>query len=311
MLRRNGFTLTELLVVIAIIAVLIALILPAVQKVRASAARTQCANNLRQLALASHNYHGTNSAFPPGVQQALYNDGPPAFRGYSLFTYLLPYLEQDNLYRNWDFTDPLSNSAGGTSARTAVVLPMLLCPSDQVPTNPVTWRGRMFAITSYGGNGGRRSFEPDSATTDGIFHTTGPGSLPVANQTCVTLGEITDGTANTLLFGERNHFDPGFDQLPTSRNMAAWGWWGASLGRLAVGDVTLSAAVPINYQVNAGSAATGTLEAQRLCAYGSNHTGGANFALADGSVRFIDQAISLSLLQRLAARNDGQVVEAF
>jgi prepilin-type processing-associated H-X9-DG protein len=245
------------------------------------------------------------------VQQALYTDGPPVFRGYSLFTYLLPYLEQDNLYRNWDFDDPLSNSAGGASARTAVVLAMLLCPADLVPTNPVTWRGRTFAITSYGGNGGRRSFDPDAATIDGIFHTTGPGSLPAANQTPVTVGEITDGTSNTLLFGERNHFDPDFDQLPTSRTMAQWGWWGTSLGRLAVGDVTLSAAVPINYLVNAGSVGTGSLEAQRLCAFGSNHAGGANFALADGSVRFIEQTISMSLLQRLAARNDGQVVEAF
>src|SRR5262245_14107474 len=146
MKTRNGFTLLELLVGIAIIAVVVGLLLPAVQKMRAAANRLICQNNLKQLALACHNYHGTHSSFPPGVQQALYPD-PPAYRGYSLFTYLLPYLEQDNLYRRWDFSDPLNNAAGGASAHTAVVLPALLCPSDLVPTNPVTWRRWTHAIT--------------------------------------------------------------------------------------------------------------------------------------------------------------------
>jgi prepilin-type N-terminal cleavage/methylation domain-containing protein len=122
MKARRGFTLIELLVDIAIIAVLIGLLLPAVQKAREAANRLKCQNNLKQLALASHDYHGTHSTFPPGVQQALYPD-PPAYQGYSLFTYLLPYLEQDNLYRRWDFSNPLNNAAGGVRARTAVVLP--------------------------------------------------------------------------------------------------------------------------------------------------------------------------------------------
>jgi prepilin-type N-terminal cleavage/methylation domain-containing protein/prepilin-type processing-associated H-X9-DG protein len=308
---RSAFTLIELLVVIFIIAVLVGLLLPAVQKVREAANRMVCQNHLKQLALAAHNYHGTYASFPPGMWQALYPD-PPVFRGYSLFTYLLPYLEQDNLYRSWDFVDPLANTAGGASARTAVVLPSLLCPSDFVPTNPVTFRGQTYAITSYGGNGGRRSFDPSSASTDGIFHTTGPGSLPIANQTSVALADITDGATNTLLFGERSHSDPAFDALPTiRRKMAEWGWWAASGGRLAAGDVTLSAAISINYHVSLGGGGTDALEEQRICAFGSNHGGGANFALADGSVRFIQDAISLSLLQRLGTRNDGQVVDAY
>jgi prepilin-type N-terminal cleavage/methylation domain-containing protein len=141
MKARCGFTLIELLAALFVIALLIGLLLPGVQKVREAANRMVCQNHLKQLALAAHNYHGTHSSFPPGVRQALYADAP-VFRGYSLFTYLLPYLEQDNLYRSWDFVDPLSNTAGGASARTAVVLPALLCPSDFVPTNPVTSRGR-------------------------------------------------------------------------------------------------------------------------------------------------------------------------
>jgi prepilin-type processing-associated H-X9-DG protein len=128
----------------------------------------------------------------------------------------------------------------------------------------------------------------------------------------VTIRDITDGTANTLLFGERNHSDPAFDTLASKRRkMAEWGSWAISAGRLAAGDVTLSTAVPINYRVSSGSVALGLLEEQRLCAFGSNHPGGANFALADGSVRFIPETISLSLLQRLGVRNDGQVVDAY
>src|SRR5262245_16143201 len=106
MKARQGFTLIELLVVIAIIAVLIGLLLPAVQKVREAAARAQCANNLKQLALAAHDYHGDFQSFPPGVYQLPFA-AAPKFRGVTLFVCLLPYLEQGNLYQGWDRTDPL------------------------------------------------------------------------------------------------------------------------------------------------------------------------------------------------------------
>ncbi len=321
MRRRRGFTLIELLVVIAIIAVLMGLLVPAVQKVRAAAARLQCANHLKQLGLATHSYHDSYQRFPPGVNQSLYSSSPQ-YRGYTLFVYLLPYLEQDNLYQPWDFTSPLNNTSGGTDARTATVLRVLLCPSDVIPQNPVTSQDRTYALTSYGGNGGSRSFDPSVATTDGVFHTTGPGSQPSPNQVPVSVADLLDGTSGTLLLGERSHGDPNYDGFAaaglTARSaMGYWGWWAASEGRLAIGDVTLSAYSPINYSIpfQAGDPGVPTTSAQfkpyedqRVCAFGSSHPGGANFALADGSVRFVAQSISVTTLRQLATRAGGEVV---
>jgi prepilin-type N-terminal cleavage/methylation domain-containing protein/prepilin-type processing-associated H-X9-DG protein len=317
---RRGFTLIELLVVLAIIAVLIGLLLPAVQKVRAAAARIQCANNLKQLGLAAHNYHDQNLTFPPGVNQARYPSAPQ-YRGFTLFVYLLPYLEQESLYRRWDFANPLSNPSGGPGARTATILRVLLCPADLIPQDPVTSQGRTYALTSYGGNGGSRSFDPSAAATDGIFHTTGPGSQPAPNQGTVRLADVRDGTSSTLLFGERSHWDPNYDTfaaagLASRPGMGYWGWWAASEGRLAIGDVTLSAYAPLDYLVPVanGSGGAGSLQAYeqlRVCAFGSNHTGGANFTLADGSVRFIARSVALATLEALATRAGGEVVGDF
>src|SRR5436309_13790517 len=135
-MRPKGFTLIELLVVIAIIAILIALLVPAVQKVREAAARVQCTNNLKQLGLAAHNYHGVYNKFPPGVYQLPFA-AAPKFRGVTLFVYLLPYIEQDNLFQGWDMVDPLNNTVGADKSRTATVLKGLICPSDVIPQNPV------------------------------------------------------------------------------------------------------------------------------------------------------------------------------
>src|SRR4051812_26252359 len=116
---RRGFTLIELLVVIAIIAILIGMLLPAVQKVRQAAARSQCQNNLKQIALAAHDYHSAAERFPPGVYQLSFA-AAPKYRGVTVFVYLLPFLEQEPLYSGWDMTDPLNNTSGGAGSKTAI-----------------------------------------------------------------------------------------------------------------------------------------------------------------------------------------------
>jgi prepilin-type N-terminal cleavage/methylation domain-containing protein len=251
---RRAFTLIELLVVIAVIGILIALLLPAVQKVREAANRTQCTNNLKQLALAAQSYHDTQKSFPPGV----YFPGNPGsmatppfwpspkYRGVPLFVYLLPYLEQGNLVSGWDYANPLNNTTGGTAAKTATILKVLLCPSDLIPANPYTDpNGRVYGLGSYGGNGGARSYDPASATNDGIFFCLGPVSPAPAASAPVRIADVTDGLTNTVLFGERNHTDPNHDSFvaaltpPPNQSftpIGTVGEWGNSGGRTAAGD---------------------------------------------------------------------------
>lgn len=212
---RRGFTLIELLVVIAIIAVLIGLLLPAVQKVREAAGRVKCQNHLKQLALAAHNYHGVVEKFPPGVNQLSFA-AAPKYRGMTLFVYLAPHMEQDNLTRDWNLADPLVNTqlpTPGPTAKTATLVPTLLCPSDVINgPNPVdSGSNRWYALSSYGGNGGSRSYDPTSATNDGIFYVIGPGSQTAPTGQPVRMGDVLDGLANTALFGERSHVDPNND----------------------------------------------------------------------------------------------------
>src|SRR5262245_60104283 len=129
---RRGFTLIELLVVIAIIAILIALLLPAVQQAREAARRAQCKNQLKQLALAVHNYESAFNCFPPG-QIRMQFASMPRVRGWSLFVQLLPYVDQAPLYNQWDFANPINNETNGN---TAIILPGLLCPSESLLQNP-------------------------------------------------------------------------------------------------------------------------------------------------------------------------------
>ncbi|VTU00764.1 Uncharacterized protein OS=Planctomyces limnophilus (strain ATCC 43296 / DSM 3776 / IFAM 1008 / 290) GN=Plim_4074 PE=4 SV=1: SBP_bac_10 [Gemmataceae bacterium] len=179
--------------VIAIIAVLIGLLLPAVQKVREAAARSKCQNYLKQIALAAHNYHDTVHRFPGSVHLS------PG-RNATLFVELLPHLEQESLYAQWDFANDANNNA-----RRQTNLPTLFCPSHPRRPSPP-------GLTTYGGNGGRGVALPRTASpADGVFFPTGPNSSPARSG--VTVVAITDGTSNTLLFGEHRIASAGFDAV--------------------------------------------------------------------------------------------------
>jgi len=311
-------TLVELLVVIAIIGVLIALLLPAVQAARESSRRASCLNNLRQLGLAAQHHHDVNKKFPTGARLPIDVSGRPT-DGATLWVELLLYFEQDNLHRRWNFNDNGNNAAGERNATQAQVIEILLCPSDPLPArvSEITaanflsppWARGFYGMSSYGGNAGKRSVHPGPSPDfpgimrDGIFFL----------DSHVRLADVTDGSSSTLLFGERFHHDPEFDLLqpvvlPGRVPMAELGKWGFVAGVGAMAHVTLHTAAKINYQAPPGADLLAMQS--RTCAFGSGHPGGANFAFADGSARFVAEDLPLEQLQELSTRAGEEVVEA-
>ena len=313
---RAGFTLIELLVVIAIIAILIGLLLPAVQKVRAAAARMSCGNNLKQIGLGVMNYEGTNQVLPPGINLPISSQsgavfasnafvtsgkiGQPPFPGQfgSWLEYLLPYIEQDNLFRQLNLTGREYGNCNGATSPGATVLKTYVCPSDNL-SNPVatyTTGGvtYYFGQNSYLANAGTISYYMSDMTFDGVFQ---------INSKTTILG-ITDGTSNTVMAGERFHKDPVY---PAIESNGGWAWANYN----APQDYFGGARVPVNYQIPVGTDITKFANTDpRYDAFGSGHTGGANFVFCDGSVRFLTLTGvgDLPTLQLLCRPSDGQVV---
>jgi len=252
---RRGFTLIELLVVIAIIAILIGLLLPAVQKVREAAARMKCMNNFKQIGLAFHTYNDTYSKLPTGwVTSTAVAPSP----GWSWQYIILPYIEQGPLYTtlNADLVTPGAPPAATAGTPIMTVLSVYQCPSDRgTPTNS---NFGAYATTSYVVN--RWVVGPDT------------NSRPAP----MTLLGITDGTSNTFIVGERDLINnvAGSELIRHSNSSASFE------GRGGRG---------LNPRKGAGQAYT-TGDEQRL-AFSSNHTGGCNFLFADGAVRFLSNSI--------------------
>ncbi len=292
---RKGFTLIELLVVIAIIAILIALLVPAVQKVRDAAAVTQCLNNLKQIALAAHSFHGVYKRLPPGVnlpgqQSAGWPDAPDPSNYYGLHVALFPYYDEGVISAQLvtNIANPQNVNCSGPGSIGATVLPVLICPADAaLQGNTVGQYGSLyFAVTSYGGCAGT------SATATNCTSPLQKNGIYYMNSS-VTLTAITDGTSNTLMFGERSRNN--LQATSTSQVLGGWAW----CNQYAQEDNTMNTSEPIQGML-----------LHDLNQFGSMHYGGniANFAFADGTVRSIDTTISLVLFERLSTYAGNEVV---
>jgi prepilin-type N-terminal cleavage/methylation domain-containing protein/prepilin-type processing-associated H-X9-DG protein len=317
---RPGFTLIELLVVIAIIGILIALLLPAVQKVREAAARVKCQNNMKQLGLAMHMHHDSLLYFPSGYEQ---KQSPayqqvPAFRWrWSSIAKITPYLEQTAIYNACDLDNPLYDQNGNVLPKNSLavsqLVPILLCPSDRGDrVDPLFGPTNYAACVGSGRNGG-----PRDATADGVFY---KGSR-------TRIADITDGTANTALMSETLLGQGGaaLSTAPTdprTRGLVyAWLQSATLMSPAACGS-------PLEYRTDRNTRWADGDAYQTLYDHGitpnatqpdcistlanwkgarSRHTGGVNLLLCDGSVRFAANEVSAATWQGLGSRNGGEV----
>jgi prepilin-type N-terminal cleavage/methylation domain-containing protein/prepilin-type processing-associated H-X9-DG protein len=330
---RRGFTLIELLVVIAIIAILIGLLLPAVQKVREAAARMSCSNNLKQLALATHNYHDQVMRLPPGAANDAQPFGPQAGAawGSSWKVYILPFIEQDNIFKLWQFSgnSGYQNTNNGNAIQN-IQIKAFRCPSSPVPdTHRASGNGRTIMHTSYTGIAGSVI-----STAAGGVHNVGccNGSGPRASSngilyagSKVTMVGITDGTSNTWLIGEDSDHLRDANRQPITAGYSSgvgnsaglYGWpMGAAhpVGGDGAnwGDGRHFNCTALRWELNrtglGNSAANGTNnDVGTNFPLKSGHSGGVNIAMADGSIRFYTNSLPLATIHALGTRAGGEV----
>ncbi len=308
MTRRPAVTLVELLVVVAIIGVLVGLLLPAVQQVRAAAARAACANHLKQLALAAHNHAAAVGHFPAGR-------GTPAPLAFSAHARLLPYLEQGGIDARLDYTQPpASYTAGPLSYDGSRNFPaassdvrVFRCPADASgPKVP----GSEYGATNYPANAGTGANAGTLASADGVFFT---GSA-------VRIVDITDGTSQTALFGDRplgdgpGGTDPrrGVIELPGNADPTPAACGGAAFNRdrgakWVFGNYGNTLYNHADSPDPAAADCTNATQQKGRMAARSLHSGGVNLALADGGVRFVRSGIDAAAWRALGSRAGGEV----
>ncbi len=294
---RSGFTLIELLVVIAIIAILIALLVPAVQKVRSAAARTQCLNNLKQVALATHGYHDANKRFPYAVRD--YQPGQTTATYVTGLILILPFLEKDDVARRWNpklprnSTDDSDGDGYSNATLQKMLIPAYTCPAMTPPSAALPeergYTSYLFCAGTPDVTGFHYGTEPAfngvivPVKDSGIATSSASPNLDVQ----VTMNVVTDGTSNTFLVGETD-FKPKGVSSTSMGGVWAYGYigyaWGTTFHPFNKHDHT---ATPYG-------------------AFRSEHEGGANFAFADGAVRFIASSIPTGTYAALATRAGGE-----